>query len=88
MWVVACRRSRHCGVTRMSDEGGAEGGEDLTHEGRMRCSCFFLRVDGGRHPSHRQRPDLVDREDGAQVLRGGGVRPVVGRDDFHLLPAI
>ena len=71
----------------MPDEGGVEGGEDLPHEGRMPCSCFFLRVSGGRHLSCRQRPDLVGREDGAQDLSGGGVCPVVGRDDLRLLPA-
>ena len=44
---MAGRWSRHRGVTRMPNEDGAEGGKDLAHKGRMRCSCFFLSVDGG-----------------------------------------
>ena len=52
VWAVACRLSGHqegqgIRVTRMSGEGGAEGGEDVAHEGCMCCSCFLLRVDGG-----------------------------------------
>ena len=62
---MACRRSRHRGVTWMPAKGGAKGGGDLAHEGHIRCSCFFLRVDGGQHVSCRQRRDLVDCKDGA-----------------------
>ena len=46
-WVLACCPSRHSGVTQMPDGGGAEGGEDLSRKGRMCCSCFLLRLDGG-----------------------------------------
>ena len=72
--IVACCRSWHRGVTRMPDKGGAEGVADLAHEGRTRCSCFLLRVDGRGHLSRPQRPAQVDREDRAQVRCGRGVR--------------
>ena len=72
----------------MPDEGGAEGGQDIAHKGCMCCSCFILRADGGLHLSRRQPPDLLDREDRAQVRRGGGVRPSVWRNDLRLLPAV
>ena len=50
--AVACRllghrESQGVGVTRMSVESSAEGGEDVAHEGCMCCPCFFLCVDGG-----------------------------------------
>ena len=93
-WVVACRRSRHregqgMGITRMPDEGSAEGGEDLAQEGHMCCSSFPFCVDGGSHLSRLQCSDLVDRKDVAQIVSGGpSGRPVVKQDDLCLLPAI
>ena len=87
-WFIACRRSGHRGATWMPDKGGAKGGEDLAHEGRMRSSCFFLRVDGGQDLSCRQRRDLVDCKDKEQALCFGAVQSVVGHDDLPLLPAI
>ena len=86
--VVVCRWSSHCEVFRMPDEGGTEGIEDLAHEGRRCCWCFILRADCGQRLSRRQRLDLVDREDRAQIRRGAGIRPVVVWDDLRLLPAI
>ena len=88
VWAVARRRSRHHGVTQMPDEGGAEGGEDLADEGRMRCSCFLLRVDGGLHLSRPKCLDMKDRKDGVQAVRGRRVCPVVRRDELCVLLVI
>ena len=52
--VVACGGLRHRGVTRIPDEGAAEGVEDVAHEGCMCCSCFVFGVDGEGHMSHRR----------------------------------
>ena len=75
-------------VIRMPDEGTAEGMEELGHVGRLRCSCFRLRVDGRRHLPRRQRLDLVDGKDGAQVCCGGRFCPLLGLDGLCLLPAL
>ena len=48
-----------------------EGTEDHLHKGRVCRLGFCLSADGGL-----QRPDLVDREDGAQVGRLQGFSPV------------
>ena len=54
----------------MPQKGAAEGTEDLVHKGRVCRLGFRLSADGGLQlPAHRQRPDLVDREDGVQVGR-------------------
>ena len=56
------------GVSHASHKGAAEGTEDLVHKGRVRCLGLRLSVDGGLQLlAQRQRPDLVDCEDGAQV---------------------
>ena len=59
------------GATWMLHKGGEEGAEDLAIQGCMCCFWFILRVDGGLHPCHSQRPDLVDCEDGEQVHCAG-----------------
>ena len=63
------------GVSHTPDEGAAEGTEDLVHKG---CVCSLgpgLSAEGGLQLlAHRQRPDLVDQEDGAQVGCCGGLR--------------
>ena len=75
------------GVTHASHKGVAEGTEDFVHKGRVCRLGLCLRADGGLQLlAQCQRPDLVDREDGAQVGRSGGLcRPF--RDGFQLLPA-
>ena len=50
-WAVACRLLGHregqgVRVTRMAREGGAEGGQDVAHEGCVCCLCFVFRFDG------------------------------------------
>ena len=66
----------HWGVSHTPHEGAAESTEDLVHKG---CVCFFgfrLRTDGRLQlPAHRQRLDLVDRGNGAQLCRGRGSPP-------------
>ena len=75
-------------VTHASHKGAAEGTEDFVHKGRV-CR-LGLRLSANGRPQlllQCQRPDLVDREDGAQVGRSGGLcRPF--RDGFQLLPAV
>ena len=54
------------GVLHASHQGAAEGTEALVHKRRV-CR-LGVRVDGDgglQLPAHRQRPDLLDREDGA-----------------------
>ena len=54
----------------------------------MRRPGLRLSADGGMQlPALRQWPDLVDREDGAQVGLSGGFRRRF-RDGLHLLPAV
>ena len=78
------------GVSHTPHEGAAEGTEDLVHKGCVCCSGFRLSADGGLQlPVHRQRPDLVDRENGAQICRSGGLRrPLALGDGLQLLPAV
>ena len=58
------------------------------HQGRVRRLGFRLSADGGLQLlAQRQCPDLVDREDGAQVGRSGGFCRRF-RDGLHLLPAV
>ena len=60
------------------------------HKGRVCRLGLRLSADGGLQLlAQRQRPDLVDREDGAQVGRSGGLcRPLALGDGLQLLPAI
>ena len=60
------------------------------HKSRMCCLGLPLSVDGGLQlVAQRQRPDLVDREDGAQVGRSGGLCcPFALGDGLQLLPAV
>ena len=55
------------GVPQTSHEGAAECSEDLVQKGCVRRLGFLLSADGG------QRPDLVNRENRAQVSRSGGL---------------
>ena len=78
------------GVPLMSHEGATEGTEDLVHKG---CVCrlgFRLSADGGqRFSAHRQRPDLVDRKNGAQVCCSYGLRrSLVLGDGLQLLSSV
>ena len=63
-------------------EGAAEGTEDFVHKGRVCRLGLSLSADGGlRLLAQPQRPDLVDREDGAQVGRSGSLcRPLAVMD--------
>ena len=78
------------GVSHASHEGAAEGTEDFVHKGRVCRLGHRLSADGGLQLlAQRQRPDLVDREDGAQVGRSGGLyRPLALGDGVQLLPAV
>ena len=77
-------------IPQTSHEGAAEGTEDLVHEGCVRCLLFRLSADGGQHLyAQRQWPDLVDRGNGAQVSRSGGLRRLlVLQDGLQLLSAV
>ena len=85
--VAGCR-SGPWGVTHTSHKGAAEGTEDFVHQGRVRRLGLRLSAEGGLQLlAQCQRPDLVDREDGAQVGRSGSLcRPF--RDGLQLLPAV
>ena len=74
--------SRPWGVSHTPHEGTAEGTEDLVQKGPVCRLGFCPSADGGLQlPAHRQRPDLVDREDGARVGRCGRLRrPLVLAD--------
>ena len=78
------------GVSQASHKGAAEGTEDFVHKGRVCCLGLGLSVDGGLQlVAERQRPDLVDHEDWAQVGRSGGLcRPFELGDGFQLLRAV
>ena len=76
------------GTTHALQKGAAEGTEDFVHKGHVRHLGLRLSADGGLQLlAQRQRPDLVDREDGAQVGRSGGLcRPF--RDGLQGLSAV
>ena len=76
------------GVSHPLHKGAAEGTEDFVHKCRVCRLGLHLTANGGLQLlAQRQGPDLVDREDGAQVGRSGGLcRPF--RDGFQLLPAV
>ena len=78
------------GVSHVPHEGAAEGTGDLVHKGGVCHLGFRLSADGGLQLlAHCQRPDLVDREDGAQVGCCGGLRrPLALGDGLQLLPAV
>ena len=78
------------GVPATPHDGAAEGTENLVHKGCVCCLGFLLSTDGGLQlPAHRQRPDLVDRENGAQVCRSGGLRcPLALADGLQLLSTV
>ena len=60
------------GATHASLKGAAEGTEDFVHKGRVCRLGFCLSADGGLQlAAQSQRPDLVDRKDGAQAGRSG-----------------
>ena len=73
-----------------SQEGAAEVPEDLVHKGCVRCLGFRLSAAGGQQLSaQRKRPDLVDRANGAQASRRGGLRrSLVWGDGLQLLSAV
>ena len=78
------------GVSHTPRECAAEGPENLVHKGCLCCLDFRLSAHGRPQlPAHRQRPDLVDRENGAQVGCCGGLRhPLALGDGYQLLPAV
>ena len=78
------------GVSHVPHKGAAEGTEDFLHKSRVCLLGLPLSADGGLQLlAQRQRPDLVDREDGAQVGRSGGLcQPLALRDGLQLLPAV
>ena len=91
VFLVSARGgSGYLGVPHTSHEGAAEGPEDLVHNGCVCCLGFYLSADGGLQlPTHRQRLDLGDCEDGAQVCRSGGFyRPLVLGDGLQFLLAV
>ena len=70
--VSACCGAGPWGVSYTPHKGAAEGTDDFVHKGCVCCLGFCLSTDGGLQlPAHRQRPDLVDCEEGAQVGRCG-----------------
>ena len=73
-----------------SHEGGAEGAEDLVHNSCVRCLSFRLSANGGEQVfAQRERPDLVDCEDRAQVSRTGPLRCfLLWGDGLKLLLAV
>ena len=91
--VVAAGHAASCGsgpwgVTHTSHKGAAEGTEDFLHQGSVRRPGLRLSADGGLQLlAQCERPDLVDREDGAQVGRSGGLCSPF-RDGLQLLPAV
>ena len=78
------------GVPLTPPEGAAEATEDLVHKGCVCCFSFRLSADAGQQlHAHGQRPDLVDRENGAQVCHSAGLRrSLVLRDGLQLLLAV
>ena len=88
--VSARGGSRPWGVPQTSHEGAGEGTEDLVHNGYVRCLGFRLSADGGQQLSAQcQCPDLMDRENRAQVSRSGGLcRSLVLGDGLQLLSAV
>ena len=78
------------GVSHASHKDAAEGTEDFVQRCRVCRLGLRLSVDGGLQLlAQRQRPDLVDREDGAQVGRSGGLCcPFALEDGLTLLPAV
>ena len=78
------------GVTHASHKGAAEGTEDFVHQGRVPRLCLRLSADSGLQLlAQRQRLDLVDRKDRAQVGRIGGLcRPLALGDGLQLLSAV
>ena len=78
------------GVSHTSPEGAAEGTEDFVLKGRVCRLGLRLSADGGLQLlAQRQRPDLVDREDGAQVGRSGALcRPLALGYGLQLLQAV
>ena len=88
--VAACGGLGPSGVPQSSHEGAAEGTEDLVHKRCMRCSGLRLSADGGQQLSaKRQRPDMVDCEDRAQVSHCGALRRLLALGDgLKLLPAV
>ena len=78
------------GVSHAPHEGAAEGTEDFVHKARVCRLGLRLSADGGLQLlAQRQRPDLVDREGGAQVGRSGGLcRPLPLGDGLQLLLAV
>ena len=76
------------GLTHASHKGPAEGTEYFVHKSRVCRLGLRPSANGGLQLlAQCQRPDLVDREDRAQVGRSGGLcRPF--RDGFQLLPAV
>ena len=91
VFLVSARGgSGRSGVSHTPHEGAAEGTEDLVHQGRVCRLGFRPSANGGLQLSaQRQRPDLVDREDRAQVGRCWGLRCFLGLGDgLQLLPAV
>ena len=78
------------GVSHAPHEGSAEGTGDLVHKARVCRLGFRLSAIGGLQLlAHCQRPDLGDREDGAQVGRCGDLRRSLALGDgLQLLPAV
>ena len=78
------------GVPHTLHQVAAEGTEDLVHKGCVCCLGFPLSADAGLQlPAHRQRPDLVERENRVQVCRSGGVsRPLALGGGLQLLLAV
>ena len=78
------------GVSHAPHKGAAEGTEDFVHKGRVCRLGPRLSADGGLQLlAHRQRPDLVDCEHGAQVGCCGGLcRLLALGDGLQLLLAV
>ena len=88
--VSACGGSGPWGVSDAPHKGAAEGTEDFVHKGRVCRPGLRLSANGGLQLlAQRQRPNLVDRKDWAEVGRSGGLcRPLALRDGLQLLPDV
>ena len=78
------------GVLHVPHEGAAEATKDFVHKCRVFRLGLRLSADGGLQLlAQRQRRDLVDCEDGAQVGCSGGLcRPLTLGIGLQLLPAV
>ena len=88
--VLARDDSGLWGVLHAPHEGAEEGTDSFVHKGRVCRLGLCLSADGRLQLlAQRQGPDLVDREEGAQVGRSGDLcRSLALGDGLQLLPSV